>query len=67
MNESETLIELYFKALLVFPVPNHVFKFDVPKTVLVSRRDTVIDLEKKLCALLNIKAMMNGDRSTIIT
>jgi hypothetical protein len=46
VNEEtdECIVELYLKQLNVFPVPNAVhlpFKFDAPKTIILSRRDTV--------------------------
>lgn len=45
---EECLVELYLRQILIFPLQNSLFKFDVPKTILISRRETLANLEKKI-------------------
>ena len=33
---------------MIFPIPNSSFKFDIPRTLLISRKETVAELEKKI-------------------
>lgn len=40
--------------MLIYPLPNN-FKFDVPKTLLISRKETILELEKKIIRLFNNK------------
>ena len=51
VNDSEGIVELYLKAVKIFPVPNSIqfcFKFDIPQTILISRKDSLVEMEKKL-------------------
>lgn len=42
------------------------FKFDVPKTIIISRRDTVFALESKIKNLLSNILYAKGDRSIVM-
>lgn len=62
-------MELYLKTLTIFPVPNSVqmpFKFDVPKTIIISRRDTVFALEQKIKNLLSNILYAKGEKSIVM-
>jgi len=37
---------------MIIPFNNSMFKFDVPKTIIISRRETLAALEKKLSRVL---------------
>lgn len=46
---GECIVELYLRQLLIIPLNNSVwFKFDCPKTIIISRRETLAALEKKI-------------------
>ena len=46
---GECKIELYLKEILIIPLSNQtIFKFDCPKTIIISRRDTLASVEKKI-------------------
>ena len=51
VNEEteEAIVEVYLKAILIYPLPNAgLFRFTTPKNIIVSRSDSVTDLEKKI-------------------
>ena len=64
---DECLVELYLRQILIFPLQNSLFKFDVPKTILLSRRETLANLEKKIQRVLNLRLYNLQDRSMIVT
>ena len=48
-DTEEAIVEIYLKQVLVMPIPNQsIFKFTAPKTVILSRKDTIGDLMKKV-------------------
>lgn len=63
---DECLVELYLRQILIYPLQNSLFKFDVPKTILISRRDTLAQLEKKVQRVLNTKLFSLQERSIIV-
>jgi len=50
VNEEtgDSIVETYLRKIMVFPIPNNILKFEVPRSVLISRRETVSDLFKKI-------------------
>ena len=51
---------------MIFPLQNSQFKFDVPKTILISRRETLAQLEKKIQRVLNKRLYDRHERSIIV-
>lgn len=50
-DTEEGVVELYLRSIIIFPVPNtiqYTFKFDIPQTILISRKETIADFEKKI-------------------
>jgi hypothetical protein len=48
-ESEECIVEVYLKRLMVFPIPNSsMFKFNGPKTTVISRKATIEDLMKKV-------------------
>ena len=66
-DTEETIVEVYLRQLLIFPVPNNVLKFDVPRTLLLSRKETILDLEKKAQRAMNARFYELQERGTLIT
>lgn len=55
---EEGVVELYLRNITIYPVPNSIMvplKFDVPKTIIISRRETIAELEKKVGRVLNTR------------
>lgn len=50
VNEEtgECIVELYLRTILIYPIPNAALKFDNPKTIIISRKENLVDLEKKI-------------------
>lgn len=51
VNEEteECIVEIYLKSILIFPIPNlSLFKFQTPKYIILSRKETIEDLTKKI-------------------
>lgn len=67
VNEEteECIVEIYLRQVLIYPVPNNVLKFDVPKTLLISRNETILELEKKIIRLFNNRLYELKERGTI--
>ena len=57
VNEEtdEAIVEIYLKSVLILPMPNspNHFGFNAPKTVILSRRETINELMKKIQRVLN--------------
>jgi hypothetical protein len=51
-DTEEGIVELHLKTMCIFPL-NALLKFDVPKTLLISRKENMGDLVKKIQRLLN--------------
>jgi hypothetical protein len=70
VNEEteESIVEIYLKRVLVFPIPNKtLFKFKIPMYVVISRVETVDDLAKKIQRCFNVYLYnVLKERSTII-
>jgi hypothetical protein len=50
---DECVVELYLRQILIIPLNNQsLFKFDCPKTIIISRRETLGSLEKKIQRVL---------------
>ena len=61
--DGETVVELYLKRFVVYPVPNKPFNFGaVPKNVLVSRVAPIKELKAKLLRILNMAAYSAGNK-----
>jgi hypothetical protein len=63
---EECLVELYLRQILIFPLQNSLFKFDVAKTILMSRRETLANLEKKIQRVLMTRLYNIQERSTVV-
>lgn len=65
---GEGVVELYLKTLLIYPVPNStMFKLDTPKTILLSRKESIIDLEKKVQRVLNNRLYARQEKGFIVS
>lgn len=60
-NESnECIVELYLRQYLVYPIPNSdTLKCETPLKMMISRAETLLELEKKVCRLLNSRSSNN--------
>jgi hypothetical protein len=69
VNEEteECVVELYLKPMLVLPLQNNMFRFDAPKTILISRRETLFELEKKICRVFNNSLFSRGEKNFLVT
>jgi ubiquitin C-terminal hydrolase len=53
-DSEECIVEVYLKRLLIIPIPNQaMFKFNGPKSTVISRKGTIEDLTKKVQSNLN--------------
>lgn len=66
-DTEESIVEVYFRQVNLFPVPNTNFKFDRVKSVLISRKDNLLELEKKFQRALNNRLFELRDRSYMVT
>jgi hypothetical protein len=64
---EECIVELYLRQILIFPLQNSMFKFDVPKTILISRRETLAELEKKIQRVLNKRLYERQERGFMVS
>ena len=53
MSASENVVELYFKQLNIWPLPNEGFDFEMPGILYVSRKATLDKVRKKIKNALN--------------
>jgi len=60
--DGETCVELYLKKIQIIPVPNTVFKIDIPKSILISRTASVKDLNSKILRALNAALYALGNK-----
>lgn len=70
VNDQEGIVELYLKAIKIFPVPNSIqfcFKFDIPQTVLISRKESLVDMEKKLQRVLNNRLFEKQEKGVLVS
>jgi ABC-type transporter lipoprotein component MlaA len=63
---EEGLVELYLKPMCIFPLHN-IFKFVVPKTLLISRKEKMVDLVKKVQRLLNNYLYSKGEKGMMVS
>ena len=47
-DTGDSVVETYLRKLNLFPVPNNYLKFEIPRSILISRRETLLDLTKKI-------------------
>ena len=53
-ESEECIVEIYLKQILVHPIPNgKLFNFNGPKSITISRRETIEDLAKKIQKAFN--------------
>lgn len=53
-DTEEAIVEIYLKQILVLPIPNEsLFKFSVPKTILISRKENISSLATKIRIAIN--------------
>jgi len=66
-ENEEAVVELYFREIRFTPIPAPLFKWKEPKSVLISRAETVLDLTKKLQRALNNRLFMGlKERSVMV-
>jgi hypothetical protein len=72
VNEEtgEGVVELYLRHILIYPVPNTLpqfpFKFDIPQTLLISRRESLADLERKIQRVFNNRLFQRGEKGIMV-
>lgn len=54
-ENQESIVEVYLREIKFFPIPNNSFKFKEVMHVLISRKETLQDLVKKLQRVLNMR------------
>jgi len=59
-------VELYLTKLDFVVVPNTLFKFNGPKSILISRADDLTQLEAKCVRVLNSYLYQNGNKSDTV-
>lgn len=48
-DTEEAIVEIYFKPIQILPIPNMgLFRFSCPKTILCSRKATMLELTQKI-------------------
>ena len=68
-DTEEGVVELYLRSIIIFPVPNtiqYTFKFDIPQTILISRKESIGDFEKKIQRVLNNRLFEKQERGVIV-
>ena len=64
---GECIVELYLRQILILPLKNDsLFKYDCPKTIIISRRETLGSLEKKISRVLNQRLYERGEKSILV-
>jgi hypothetical protein len=68
LNEEtdESIVEIYFRTILFYPIPNQVFKLDTYKKALISRMENLLDLEKKIQRFLNLRLYSLKEKSIMV-
>jgi hypothetical protein len=66
-DTEESIVELYFKQIDYYPVPNSLLNFKAPKSLLISRKETVGDLIKKIQRALNNRLLELKERSFMVS
>jgi hypothetical protein len=67
-SETENIVELYLKTILIYPVSsNNILKLDGPQKIIISRRETILELERKIARLLMNRANDKGERSMVVS
>ena len=65
---GECVIELYLRQILILPLQNSsLFKYDCPKTIIISRRETLGSLEKKIGRVLMTRLFERQERSIVVS
>ena len=67
VNEDEAIVEVYLRPVSFFPIPNQLFKFQKPMTVLISRIEKLEDLQKKFQRVLNLRLYSLQERSVMVS
>ena len=68
-DTEEGVVELYLRSIIIFPVPNtiqYTFKFEIPQTILISRKESIGDFEKKIQRVLNNRLFEKQERGVIV-
>jgi hypothetical protein len=63
---EEGIVELYLRTMCIYPL-NPIFKFDVPKTLLISRKEKMEDLVKKIQRILNNRLYSLGEKGFMVS
>jgi hypothetical protein len=64
---GECIVELYLRQILIIPLSNQtLFKFDCPKTIIISRRETLTSLEKKISRVLMSRLFERQERGMVV-